>query len=146
MQFQFSFKQMEKSSLISNYAQKKLADKIQKFVMHPIELNITFSKDKYNFITKCSFVGSGGINVDVQHSGTDIYGCIDKLADKLLAQVKKQKSKNQSLRFRPSKISKIDNSNVSVKDLKIYDDEYIDAEDMLKFEQARQKFLKRLYS
>ena len=71
-----------------------------------------------------------GFGIQVEHTSEDMYASIDQLADKLTAQLKKQKEKlkdHKGNRSRPlTLVAESDNDSV-------------DADDILKYEAARQR-------
>ena len=133
MQFQFSFKHMETSKALENYAREKIATKVDKFVTKAIEVQLVFSVDGHVQHTVCTLIGGDGFSVNVDHSCGDMYGCIDKIADKLHAQLKKKKDRLKGHKNRSS-----------VRSLTQYmansDDDYmIDADDVIQFEKAKRR-------
>lgn len=93
MVFQFAFRHMDTSEALQTYAEKKVREKVQKFVTKPIEANITFSVEKNAHQVHCAIVGGDGFNPQVEHSCGDMYGSIDMMVDKLEAQLKKHKER-----------------------------------------------------
>lgn len=131
MQFQFSFKHMETSQALQEYAREKLDSKIQKFVTKPIEVQVTFSVDKHIQHVLCTLVGGDGFKVNVEHSCDDMYGSVDRVVDKLGAQLKKKKDRLKGHKNRSSLRSMTapepEEKNV------------IDADDVIKYEMAKRK-------
>ncbi|NRA63709.1 MAG: ribosome-associated translation inhibitor RaiA [Pseudobacteriovorax sp.] len=132
MQFQFSFKHMETSQAIQDYAREKLSAKIEKFVTKAIEVQVTFSVDRHIQQAVCTLIGGDGFSLTVEHSCGDMYGSIDLMADKLGTQLKKKKDRLKGHKNRSS-----------VRDLPMAeasdDDLVIDADDVIKFEQAKRR-------
>ncbi len=93
MQFQFSFKHMTTSEALRDYAEKKVSEKISKYVTKPIEAHVTFEVEHQNHIAHCNIVGGDGFNVVAEHSCSDMYGSVDHMLDKLEIQLKKHKEK-----------------------------------------------------
>jgi putative sigma-54 modulation protein len=131
MQFQFSFKHMETSKALQEYAQEKIQTQIEKFVTKPIEVQVTFSVDRHWQQAVCTLVGGDGFKVNVEHRCDDMYGSVDRIVDKLATQLKKKKDKLKQHKFKNSlKTLPIVNED---------DDEEVDAQDIAKFEAARRK-------
>ncbi len=133
MQFQFSFKHMETSPALQEYAREKLSAKIQKFVTKPIEVQVTFSIDRHLQHALCTLVGGDGFSVNVEHSCDDMYGSVDRMVDKLGAQLKKKKDRLKSHKNRSS-----------VRGMVVASQEHeekivLDAEDVIKYEKAKRK-------
>ncbi|MCX6117415.1 MAG: ribosome-associated translation inhibitor RaiA [Proteobacteria bacterium] len=134
MQFQFSFKHMESSDAVTGYAKEKLKAEIQKFVNKPVDCHLTFSVDKHKHTAHCSFNGGDGFMFQVEHTCTDMYGSIDHMVDKLEVQLRRQKEKIKDHKNRksPKKVG----FNGKDRDFEAAE---IDAEDILKYEQARRR-------
>jgi len=134
MQFQFSFKQMDSSDALRDYAQDKVREKIAKFVTKPIKANITFSVDRHNHTAHCGVSGGDNFNFQVEHTCEDMYGSVDRMVDKLETQLKRQKEKLKNHKSRPSARDIAEMESVSDDSL---DEPAVDAEDVIKFEHAR---------
>ena len=141
MQFQFSFKHMETSTSLQKYAEDKIKNQIEKFVTKPIEAHVTFSVDNHRHIAHCSLKSGDGFSIEVEHTCEDMYGSVDKLLDKLTAQLKKKKEKLKGHYTKTQRTQKhIENQYKSTQNEHIdYDNVEIDAEDIIKYEQARKK-------
>jgi putative sigma-54 modulation protein len=130
MQFQFSFKHMETSEALQKYAEDKIGEKIKKYVTKPIDAQVTFEVEKQSNRAHCSLRGGDGFSVEVDHVCEDMYASVDMVIDKLDIQLKRQKEKLKSHKNRKT-----------VKHLSVVnpDEGSIDAEDLLKFEEARRR-------
>ncbi len=93
MQFRFSFKHMETSQALQNYAKEKIKVEVDKFVSKPIEAHVTFSVDRHEHLVLCSLAGGDGFSVNVEHACEDMYGSVDHMIDKMVSQLKKKKEK-----------------------------------------------------
>jgi len=133
MQFQFSFKHMESSPALQSYAEEKIKEKILKFASKPIDAHVIFSVDRHQHKAHLSLKGGDGFNVEVEHTCGDMYGSVDMLVDKLNSQLKKQKDKLKD--HKNPKL--IDNLRVIAETTEI--EVPIDADDLLKYEEARKK-------
>ena len=93
MQCRFSFKHMKTSESLSEYAEQKITEKIQKYSTKPIEAQVTFSVEGHDHKVHCSVKGGDGFNVQVDAACEDMYGSVDLLIDKLDIQLKRQKER-----------------------------------------------------
>jgi len=133
MRFQFSFKHMDSSEALRNYAETKIKQEIQKFATKPVECHLTFAVDRYNHTAHLSFNGGDGFAFQVDHTCTDMYGSVDHVVHKLETQLRKQKEK---LKHHKGQKSKRDIVNIMEKS---FDSVEIDAADILKYEAAKRK-------
>ena len=133
MRFQFSFKHMDTSEALQNYAKEKLQVKIEKFVTKPIEVNVTFSVDRHLQHANCVLVGGDGFSVNVDHVCEDMYGSVDRMVDKLGTQLKRKKDKLKSHKNKSTVRTMRDKGPSG-------EDSYsIDAGDIIKYEEARRR-------
>ena len=93
MNCRFSFKQVKRSEVLVEFAQPKILAKIEKYSTKPIDAHITFTKQGFNFIVRCSVKGGDGFNFQVEASSHDLYSTLDLMLAKLETQLKKQKEK-----------------------------------------------------
>ncbi|WP_176737002.1 ribosome hibernation-promoting factor, HPF/YfiA family [Oligoflexus tunisiensis] len=132
MQFRFSFKHMETSQALQNYAKEKIKVEVEKFVTKPIEAHVTFSVDRHQHQVLCSLAGGDGFTVNVEHACADMYGSVDHMIDKMVTQLKRKKEKLKD--HKQHHKAPIPFGSLAV------DDEYeaapIDAADIVKFERV----------
>lgn len=93
MQFRFSFKHMETSQALQNYAKEKIKVEVEKFVTKPIEAHVTFSVDRHQHQVLCTLAGGDGFTVNVEHACDDMYGSVDHMIDKMVTQLQRKKEK-----------------------------------------------------
>ena len=93
MNFQFTFKHMETSSALQDYAEAKVRDKVQRFVTKPTDAHFIFSVNRHTHTAHLSIRGGDGFDIDVEESSADMYASVDGLADKVVAQLKRMKEK-----------------------------------------------------
>jgi putative sigma-54 modulation protein len=97
MQSRFTFKHMETSSSLIDYAKDKLVSKIEKFSTKPIEVHITFSVEAHSqHHTHVNIHGGDGFHFQIDGTSIDMYASIDLVVDKMEAQLKKRKEKLKS--------------------------------------------------
>ena len=136
MQFHFSFRHMQTSEALQNYAEQKLSEKILKYVTKPIEAHVSFSVVRHEHIAHCSLRAGDGFSIEVEHSCGDMYGSIDHMVDKLAAQLKKQKEKLKDHKHEKSiRQLAVGADNYSFD----RDPEVVDAGDIVKYEQSRRR-------
>ncbi len=130
MQFRFSFKHMETSQALQDYAKGKIQVEVGKFVSKPIEAHVTFTVDKHEQHVLCTLTGGDGFKLNVEHSCADMYGSVDHMIDKLVTQLQKKKEKLKDHKHMKTKelFSGADNSQD--------DNTVLDAADILKYERA----------
>jgi len=129
MQFRFSFKHMETSPALQDYAKGKIEVEVSKFVSKAIEVHVTFSVDKHEQHVLCTLTGGDGFKLNVEHSCQDMYGSVDHMIDKLVTQLQKKKEK-----LKDHKHLKAKEAFAGAED---YDDDTVlDAADIIKYERA----------
>ena len=136
MQFKFTFKHMDSSEAVRDYAESKIREKIEKFVTKPIEVHTTFSVDRHNHRVMSQLVAGDNFNVQVEATSEDMYVSVDKLVVKLESQLKKHKEKLKDHKNQP-KLAQITPAPLPNGENMDPDDVEIDAGDLLKFEQSR---------
>lgn len=134
MQCRFSFKHMKSSPALTEYAEAKILQKIEKFSTKPIEAHLTFSVDGYEHRAHCSVKGGDGFNFEVEAVCDDMYGSVDLLLDKLEVQLKRQKDKLKRPKYTHNIRDLKPKEYVSKEDC---DSVPVDADDLIKYEKAR---------
>ena len=135
MQFLYSFKHMDSSVALQNYAEEKLSERVLKFVTKPISAHVTFSVIRHQQTVHLSLDAGDGFGIEVGHTSEDMYASIDQLADKLVAQLKKHKEKLKD--HKGSRLVKP--LTMVLGEVEQAEDESVDADDILKYEAARRK-------
>ena len=138
MQVRFTFKHMETSSSLEQYARAKVDDRVAKWVTKPIEAHIYFDVQRQLHRAKCSIKGGDGFNFEVESISPDMYASIDILVDRLAGQLRKQKEKIKNHKG----VSHIRKLHIAKKTSHEFDADAVsvDAADLIKYEMARQKF------
>lgn len=136
MRFQFSFKHMEVSQSLQTYTQDKIEQVVNRFVTKPVEIRVTFAVERHLFTAHCELTGGDNFSLSVTHSSEDMYAAVDQMAEKM----------NTLLRRKKEKI-KTHKGNPNIKSARLSEggerDGEIDAADIIKYEQARQKLFAR---
>lgn len=96
IEFNFTFKGMESSPAIAQYAEKKLS-KLEKYFYGPVQVQVIFRREKFREIAEVVLKGDGETIV-VKEVTDDIYSSIDFAYESLEKQVKKLKEKRQEHR------------------------------------------------
>lgn len=96
MEFNFTFKGMESSPAIAQYAEKKFS-KLEKYFLGPVQAQVIFKREKFREICEIILNGDGETLV-VKEETDDIYSSIDFAYESLEKQVKKLKEKKQEHR------------------------------------------------
>ena len=91
MQLQVTFRHVEPSEAIKEYAREKIS-KIQKFLDGSMEAGITLSVEKHRHEADVVIIAKG-FKIHGKEITGDLYSAIDLVIDKLEAQVKKYREK-----------------------------------------------------
>lgn len=91
MQVTVTFRHMESSEALRNYANEK-TDRLSKYLFEPIEVHWVLSVEKIRHIADATVVANG-TTVKAQGDTQDMYSAIDMVIDKLENQVRKHKEK-----------------------------------------------------
>lgn len=141
MQFRYTFRKMKSSPVVSEYASKKLLDKISKFTTKPTDVHVTFEVRNKNRTVSCHVHGGDGFTLQVDHSAPDMLSAVDQVVDKLEIQLKRTKEKLKNHKFK-TKLNGLELvAPPQEKSSDPYDDS-IDAGDVIKFERVRKKLLR----
>lgn len=134
MQLLFTFKQMETSEALKDLTRSKIFEKIERYSTKPIEAHITFSVERHEHFVQCTVKGGDGFSFTVEGESLDMYSSVDLMVLKLEAKLRKQKERLKNHKFKNNlRHLKPKKENES------WDSSPIDAEDIIKYEQARMK-------
>jgi len=141
MSLQVTFKNMDSSEALEQYARQKIEDVLQKFMSAgPTNVQITFHISNLEHIAHCDLhLGSKGRNISIDATAESMYASVDKLVDKLQRQLRKEKSR---LVDHKQHQSKFDRAELAEESDKLEKEaaaaaEVIDADDIVKFEKVR---------
>ena len=137
MQIRFTFKHMETSQALEKYAIDKIDERVTRWVTKPVEAHIFFGVDKSDHQAKCVVKGGDGFSFEVDAVCTDMYGSIDLLVDKLASKLRKQKEKIKNHKG----VSNVRNLPIGRRTADRFDSDAVsvDADDLIKYERARQR-------
>jgi putative sigma-54 modulation protein len=91
-----TFRQMDGSDAVKNYAQEKIG-KLQKFLREAMRADVTLSVDGSDHVADVH-IKSGHVSVHGSESSDDMYASIDLVVDKLEAQIRSDKGKSDRSR------------------------------------------------
>jgi len=137
MDCRFSFKQVKRSDVLIDFAQPKIEAKIEKYSTKPIDVHVTFIKQGFDFVVRCTLKGGDNFNSQVEAVAPDVHSALDQMLDKLEIQLKKQKEKLKRHKFPEES---------NLRHLRLVPDEGleadwdslpVDAEDIIKYEKVR---------
>ncbi|RKX59312.1 MAG: ribosome-associated translation inhibitor RaiA [Thermodesulfobacteriota bacterium] len=96
MDFIFTFRGMESSNAIKQYAEKKFR-RFEKYFIGPVEVQIVFKREKFREIVEVVITGDGQ-KIIAKEETSDIYEAIDLVHDSVEKQIKKIKEKRKGFR------------------------------------------------
>lgn len=100
MHVSITFRHMESSESISDYAKKKM-EKVEKYLIEPIDVHFIMSVEKIRHIAEVT-ISANGIAIKGEESTGDMYSAIDLVMDKIGRQVRKHKEKLKSHKGNPN--------------------------------------------
>lgn len=89
MRVAFTFRQVESSDAIKQYATDKIA-KLQKYLRSPLDAEVTISLERHLHCIDVSVTGDGE-TFNGREESEDMYASIDMVLDKIHSQVRKKK-------------------------------------------------------
>lgn len=89
MEVSFTFRQVEPSEGVKNYAREKLA-KLQKFLRTPLTADVILSMERHLHTVEVTVHGDGGRFAGT-HQSEDMYASIDLVIDKIDRQIRDDK-------------------------------------------------------
>jgi len=96
MEFHFTFRGMDSSPAIAEYAKKKFS-KLEKYFYGPVHAQVVFKREKFREICEVILTGDGD-RIIVKEETDDIYSSIDFAYESLEKQAKKLKEKKKEIR------------------------------------------------
>jgi len=111
MQISVTFRNMESSEALKEYANKKIG-KLKKYLNSSFEAQVNFSVNKKSqHLASVNLFSNSGLNIQGEEKTKDMYSSIDLVMTKLERQIKKHKQKLRN--YAPSKMpSKVAQLNV----------------------------------
>ena len=93
MQLDITFKNIDSSDALKDYASKKLS-KIDKYIERPSDLHVVLSVERRRHQADMT-LNADGVMINAVETTEDMYSAIDMVVDKLERQIKKHKEKVQ---------------------------------------------------
>ncbi|MCA9612818.1 MAG: ribosome-associated translation inhibitor RaiA [Myxococcales bacterium] len=90
MQITFSFRNVDSSDAVRNYASDKVA-RLQKFLRAPLSADVTISMERHLHVVDITITADGGRFAGREESD-DMYSSIDLCLDKIDRQVREAKA------------------------------------------------------
>ncbi len=94
MQVNVTFRQMEHSDALKQYAEDKIS-KLKKLLKPPVDARVTFSVEKYSHIADLA-INAGGVTINASEKSEDMYSSFDLAYSKIERQIRKYKEKHQN--------------------------------------------------
>ncbi|MEW6532310.1 MAG: ribosome-associated translation inhibitor RaiA [Thermodesulfobacteriota bacterium] len=91
MQTTVTFRHMEASDALRNYAQERTA-RLDKYIDHPMDIQVTLKVEKFRQIAEV-VISANGIRIAGLEAHEDMYAAIDLVMDKIERQVKKYRER-----------------------------------------------------
>lgn len=140
MEFRAYFKQMDSSLPLFAYAEKKVSEKVERFVKNAVEGHITFSVDNgSSHKVQFHLVAGGGFKLDISSGHPlSMYSAVDLLVDKLEKKLRRHKERLRNHKF---KENELEFGRLDVRALRDtqeeMEEEAVDATYVINFEKAR---------
>ena len=91
MDIQVNGKQIDIGESLRSYVQDKLASGVFKYFEHPVDAQVTFSRDGHEFRCDCSVHLRTGMVLQAHSKSTDIYASFDSSVDRLEKRMRRYK-------------------------------------------------------
>ena len=137
MECRYLFNKVKYSEELIAYTENKLLKQLEKYTNKNIEAVISFKSQGIMSVTHCHYYGGNGFNIIVQGKSRNLFESVDFMLHKLQVQLKRRKEKIKDHHSKDKKLSQRLGSYAT--DLDDWENEPMDAEDVIKYEQARKK-------
>ncbi|MEX0971295.1 MAG: ribosome-associated translation inhibitor RaiA [Paracoccaceae bacterium] len=84
-------KQMDVGDALTTHVNERLQEVVAKYAERPTEAEVTFSKDRHEFVADTSIHLSTGMKAQAKAHGSDVYGAFEGAADRLEKQLRRYK-------------------------------------------------------
>ena len=132
----FTYKTNHASKQTTQYAEQKITKLIERFVTKPIEAHLVFATGGREYTVQCHFKGGDGFNSEIKAQSTNHINCIDIILNRLEKQLKRKKERLKDNHKGGKQASLNNKINFNKKN---WEEEPIDADDILKYEESREK-------
>lgn len=93
MQINVTFRHIDPSSPLKDYAQDKIS-RVRKYLEEPIEAHVVLKVEKFRHIAEAT-IDANGIVINGAEETSDMYSAIDMLADTVESQAKRNREKSR---------------------------------------------------
>lgn len=135
MSFLVSFKNMDSSPALEEYAQSKINDVLTKFLSQMPKVHLTFEIENMDHVVHCHLHTNRGHDIVVHTASPSMYASIDYMIDKLSQQLKKEKDKLKTQMRGAASLKNLNPEPVTTESLA----DNVDAEDIAKYENGRRQ-------
>lgn len=140
MEFRAYFKHMDSSLALFAYAEKKLTEKVGKFVKNAVEGHITFCAENGTNKVHFHLVAGGGFKLDLHtEDEVSMYSAVDLMVEKLEKKLRRHKEKLRNHKFKSVDSFAEDTGEVEQSSEESKPDYTVDAKYVLEFEKARRE-------
>ena len=91
MRIQINGKQIDVGAALTEHVEKNLNTAVGKYSEHPIDANVTFSKDSHEFVCDISVHLSTGLNAQAKGRAGDVYDSFEGAVNRLETQLRRYK-------------------------------------------------------
>ncbi len=91
MRYQISGKHLDVGEFLQNHVKQELNEIVTKYAERATEANITFSKDRHEFVCESSVHLSTGLTVNAKAHADEIYDSFDSCGEKMEKQLRRYK-------------------------------------------------------
>ena len=91
MRYKISGKHIDIGNSLKTHVESSLGDVIQKYAERPTDANITFSKDRHEFLCEAAVHLSTGLTVNAHAKANEIYESFDICAQRMEKQLRRYK-------------------------------------------------------
>src|SRR5512138_699487 len=100
MQFAVTFRHMEPTDALKNYAKERM-ERVRKYLPDPISCHVVLSTERHNHRIDVTFHLHNGLSVAGHEITENMYSSIDLCIAKIERQVRKYKGKLEGMKARP---------------------------------------------
>ncbi|MBQ1265606.1 MAG: ribosome-associated translation inhibitor RaiA [Proteobacteria bacterium] len=126
MQIDISFRHMEPSDVLRDYADEKIRRVIRKHIRDDFDAQVTLGIEKFRHIAKLHLTYKG-VSIKCEESSEDMYQSIDLALDKLERQIRRYKDKIRTRKERSGAAKTFDVAVVAVPDSEESAEEVVEA-------------------
>lgn len=91
MRYQISGKHIDIGNSLKTHVESILGDVVQKYAERPTDANVTFSKDRHEFVCEATVHLSTGMTVNAHGKANEIYESFDGCAQRMEKQLRRYK-------------------------------------------------------